>query len=595
MHRSTPTELPAPTERPTGVSWLGQRQARARRLLAACALGLSLLSTARGQQAGGERTPRAPNVLLILADDLGYSDLGCYGAEIPTPNLDALAANGLRYTQAYTSARCCPTRASLLTGLHPHLAGIGSFTRKTPHKKRGPAYLGRLTDRCVTLAEVLKGNGYQTFMVGKWHVGEQTGPIERGFDEFYGFRAGYEQDQWEPRRYERLPRGRAIEARADADGDERFYATDVFSDQALAFLDQAEQRPEQPWFLYLAHGAPHFPVQAPKASVDALVETYRAGWDTLRSARYARMLASGLATDGWTLTERAIVPVDEDLLTAGYGGARNPAWATLPAERREDLARRMAVFAAMVSHVDRGVGELVAKLRETDQLDDTLIVFLSDNGACYEWGPFGFDGPSRRGGAKLHAGEELAQMGGPGTYHAYGSAWANLGNTPFRLYKHFTHEGGLAVPMIAHWPNGITAPDRWVRDPVHVMDLMPTLCEVAGADYPTSRGAAAVQPTTGVSLAPTFAGDALADRTLCFEHQAARAVRRGRYKAVWGKRMPQAPTWELYDLQTDRCETNDLAAARPALTAELAAAWQRWAVAVGVHPFWQEAQQREQK
>ena len=569
--------------------------APARRALAVVALASALAAAADRQQGPEDAKTRRPNVLLILADDLGYSDLGCYGAEIPTPNLDELAANGLRYTQAYTSARCCPTRASLLTGLHPHLAGIGSFTRNKPHPTRGPAFLGRLTERCVTLAEVLKSSGYGTYMVGKWHVGKATGPTERGFDEFYGFRAGYEQDQWQPSRYERLPADRTLEIELDGAGEDRFYATDKFTEQALCFLEQARRRPEQPWFLYVAHGAPHFPVQAPKRSVDPLVETYRAGWDVLREARYRRMRASGLATDSWTLTDRALVPVDQHELTAGYGGARNPAWQSLPEDRREDLSRRMAVFAAMVSHIDQGVGALVARLRETDQLDDTLIVFLSDNGACYEWGPFGFDGPSRRGGAKLHEGDELAQMGGPGTYHAYGSAWANLGNTPFRLYKHFTHEGGIAAPMIAHWPNGIDKPDRWVRDPVHVMDLMPTLCEVTGADYPLTRGGAAVQPTTGVSLAPTFAGEPLDERTLCFEHQAARAVRRGRFKAVWGKRAPQAPQWELYDLHADRCETKDLAAALPEVTAELAATWEKWAVEVGVHPFWQAAQRRATK
>ena len=572
-----------------------RRRPTPRATFAAAALALTVTATPPCAAQSDPTPSKRPNVLVILADDLGYSDLGCYGSEIPTPNLDALARGGLRYTQAYTSARCCPTRASLLTGLHPHLAGIGSFTRRTPHPKRGPAYLGRLADSCVTIAEVLKGDGYGTYMVGKWHVGAQTGPIERGFDEFYGFRSGYEQDQWEPRRYERLPADRDLEIDITGSDGSPFYATDKFTEQALAFLAQAQRRPEQPWFLYLAHGAPHFPVQAPKDSVDALVETYRQGWDVLRAARYQKMLRSGLATSSWTLTERALVPVDQESLTAGYSGERNPAWETLPADRRADLARRMAVFAAMVTHVDRGVGRLVASLRQTDQLDDTLIIFLSDNGACYEWGPFGFDGPSRRGGAKLHVGDELATMGGPGSYHAYGSAWANLCNTPFRLYKHFTHEGGIAVPMIAHWPRGIAAPDRWIREPVHVMDLMPTLCEVTGARYPQTRAGVAVQPTTGVSLAATFAGRTLDERTLHFEHQEARAVRRGRYKAIWGKRMPEEPRWELYDLESDRCETADLAAARPELTAELAASWQRWARQVGVHPFWQQARQRARK
>jgi arylsulfatase A-like enzyme len=365
-----------------------------------------------------------PNVLLILADDLGYSDLGCYGGEIPTPNLDALAARGLRFTQCTTSARCCPTRASLLTGLHPHQAGVGSFATRKPDKKRGPAYLGHLNERCATLAEVLGGAGYSTWMVGKWHVG-LPGPVERGFEEFYGFTQGYEQDQWRPELYQRLPEGRAPEL-----DPERFYATDVFTDYALEFLRQARED-ERPWFLYLAHGAPHFPVQAPPETTATLVERYRRGWDELRSERFERQRASGLATDAWRLSPRSLVPVDREDL-AGYPGEPNPPWDELEPQRREDLAHRMAVFAAMVQHVDMGVGRLVADLEAHGQLEDTLIVFLSDNGACYEWGPFGFDGPSRKAGATLHRGEDLARMGGPGTYHAYGSAWANLGNTPLR-------------------------------------------------------------------------------------------------------------------------------------------------------------------
>ncbi|MCB9876210.1 MAG: arylsulfatase [Planctomycetes bacterium] len=529
-----------------------------------------------GQQPAPGAAPKRPNVLLILADDLGFSDLGCYGGEIPTPNLDALAGNGVRFTQCYTSARCCPTRASLLTGLHPHQAGIGSFTTDKPDTRRGPAYLGHLTEHSATLAEVLRAAGYGTYMVGKWHVG-LPGPIARGFDEFYGFRRGYEQDQWDPQRYERLPAGRELEIEVGDD----FYATDAFTEMALQFLDRAQQQ-DRPWFLYVAHSAPHFPVQAPKADVDALVDTYRRGWDVLREERFARMQQSGLATEAFTLTERSLVPVDDDALTNGYGGKPNPAWAELPDARREDLARRMAVFAAMVVHVDRSVGKLVARLRETGQLDDTVVLFLSDNGACYEWGPFGFDGPSRRGVTTLHEGDALATMGQKGTYHAYGSAWANLCNTPFRLYKHFTTEGGIASPLIVHWPKGIVGADRWARDPVHVMDVLPTLCELCGADYPSERAGVAVTPLPGTSLGPVLRGEALAERTICFEHQAARAARRGRWKAVWGKRMPEAPHWELYDLATDRCETRDVAAEHPERTAELAAAWQRWADEVGV-------------
>jgi arylsulfatase len=322
-------------------------------------------------------------------------------------------------------------------------------------------------------------------------------------------------------------------------------------------------------------------VQAPRASVEPLVDTYRRGWDALRGERFARMVASGLATEEWVLTPRSLVPVDGERVTNGYSGRPNPAWEELPAARREDLARRMAIFAAMLRHVDDGLGRLVADLRAHEELADTLILLLSDNGACYEWGPFGFDGPSRTGVTTLHEGDALDAMGGPGTYHAYGSGWANLGNTPFRLYKHYTHAGGLRVPLVAHWPAGIDAPDRWVRDPVHVMDLMPTLCELAGAEYP----GAPVQPSEGQSLVPTFRGEPLPERTLAFEHQAARALRAGSWKAVWGKRMPTEPAWELYDLAADPCETRDLAGDEPERVRALADEWLAWARRVGVHPF----------
>ena len=421
---------------------------------------------------------RRPNVLVILADDLGFSDLGCYGGEIPTPRLDALAARGLRFTQVYNSARCCPSRASLVTGLYPHQTGIGSFVTPEPDPKQGPAYLGHLNDQCITFAQVLKTAGYQTYMVGKWHMG-RPGAIEHGFDEFYGFTDDYAQDQWSPKAYERLPRGRKLELEYP---DDKFYATDVFSDYALEFLKQARANERRPWLLYMAYSSPHFPLQAPAAAVAPFIETYRRGWDVLREERFARQKAIRLAADGWTLPPRSIVPLGDEEKTAGYAGQQNPAWDDLPADRREDLARRMAIYAAMIARVDDGVGRVVAYLRQTGQLDDTLILFLSDNGACYEWGPFGFDGAQQHVPKTPHVGaKELDGMGGPGTYLSYGSAWANLSNTPLRMYKHYDQEGGICTPMIVHWPRGIRSGDRWVGEPVHIMDLMPTFCELGGA------------------------------------------------------------------------------------------------------------------
>jgi len=513
--------------------------------------------------------PPRPNILLILLDDLGYSDLGCYGGEIHTPCLDALAAKGLRFTHMANSARCCPSRASLLTGLHPAQAGIPNFG-------------GRLGKNTVTIAEVLRGAGYATYAVGKWHVGAdpETLPTARGFDEFYGFPADHSKDQWDPAAYRRLPEGRAPDVKAKPGA---FYATDVFSEYALEFARQGCAS-RKPWFLYLAYSSPHFPLQAPRSSVEPYLDTYRRGWDALREERFRRLRAIGLADhDGWTLTGRSLVPVEaNNAIANGYSGRPNPAWDSLPPSRQEDLARRMAVYAAMVTHVDRGVGRLVDQLRSAGDLDRTLILVLSDNGACYEWGPFGFDGPSRAGKTVLHEGDALETMGGPGTHMSYGSAWANLCNTPFRLYKHFAHEGGMITPFIVHWPGGVEKPDRWVRDPAHVMDILPTLVEVSGASYPRTREGVPVQPLEGVSLVPAFrTGGALPSRTLCIQHEGARAIRSGRWKLVLGKRFPQEARWELYDILDDPCETKDLAAAHPALVADLSREWEAWAQRTG--------------
>ncbi|MEM9366685.1 MAG: sulfatase-like hydrolase/transferase [Planctomycetota bacterium] len=520
-----------------------------------------------------------PNIVVVLADDLGYSDLGCYGGEINTPNIDGLGASGVRFTQLYNSARCCPSRASLMTGLYPTQAGIGDFTTRNPHPTRGPGYIGQLNDQCATLAEVLGPAGYGCYYVGKWHLHEQTGPIKRGFDEFYGYTSGYAQDQYDAGAYMRLPEGRNQEIEPPVDD---YYATDVFNDYALEFIQQA-QRSEKPWLLFLSHSSPHFPVQAPADRADAYDETYRIGWDALREKRFERMKQLGLI-DGehWQLSPRSVVPVDRDDIANGFPGKPNPSWDSLEKDRQLDLARRMAVFAAMVEGVDVGVGRIVDHLEQTQDLENTLILFLSDNGACYEWGPFGFDGYSRRGTTILRTGDELRQTGGRGTYQSYGSAWANLGNTPFRLYKHFTHEGGISTPFIAHWPAGIGKPDQWIRQPAHVMDIMPTLMEAAGATYPNELNGTSLTPLEGTSLLPAMKGEQLAKRTIGFDHQAAHAIRQGDWKAVYGKNMPHEIKWELYNLANDRCELRDLAESQPSRLKQMVADWNDWAKRVGV-------------
>ena len=529
-----------------------------------------------------------PNIIVILVDDMGYSDPGCFGGEVRTPNIDQLAANGLRFTQSYNSARCCPSRASLLTGLYSHLAGIADFVGADRSAKHGPAYRGKLSKSSVTLAEVLKEKGYGTYAVGKWHVGHEELPTDRGFDEFYGYIRGYSADQWEPDAYQRYPEGRDLEIAYDkAD----FYATDAFNDYALAFLKQAQSK-KKPFFLYVAHSSPHFPLQAPADTRDSYLDTYRKGWDVLRRERYARQQASGLVTDAWSFTKLSDVPVDSKgplgEIANGYSGKQNPGWDELDADRREDLVYRMATFAAMVDHVDQGVGMLIKQLKESGDFDNTLILMTSDNGACYEWGPYGFDGPSRKGKTTLHQGGALKTVGGPGTHHSVGSAWSCLSNTPLKMYKHFNFEGGQCSPLIAHWPAGIKSPDRWVRTPVHLIDIMPTICQISGAAYPETYNGHSILPVSGTGFAPVFKGaDRLPERTLFFDHYGSSAIRKGEWKLVRGNRRYKDRTWELYNIAKDRCETKNLIGEQPDRARALEAEWLDWAKRVKLRPYYQ--------
>ncbi len=502
-----------------------------------------------------------PNVLLILADDLGYSDIGCYGGEIATPNLDALAKNGLRFRQFYNGTRCCPTRASLLTGLYAHQAGVGDMTGDEGQ----PGYRGFPQPNTVTIAEVLKTAGYHTSMVGKWHLGgpKRPSPVARGFDEFYGMIGGFNSCFQEDPSYTRLPANRKKRTYAK----DAFYSTDAFGDYSLDFLALARTE-KKPFFQYLAFNAPHFPLHAKPDDIKKYADTYTAGWDKLRETRHAKQLELGLFPKGTPLSPRSPFTTRRDFLRSG----NNPAWDKLDDDRRADLARRMAIFAAMVECMDRNIGRVVADLKKNGELDNTLILFLSDNGACAEWDPFGFDvnsGPKN----VLHTGEELAAMGGPKTYHSYGSGWANAGNTPFRLYKHDCYEGGIRTPLIAHWPNGITTKGEFRDHAGHIIDVMATCVEVSGAAYPAKRGDTAVTPMEGKSLLPAFAGKATDRDLLAWEHEGNRAVRIGKWKLVATAGKP----WELYDIDTDPVELTDLAAKNPERVKELTAKWDAWA------------------
>lgn len=501
-----------------------------------------------------------PNILYIVADDLGYSDLGCYGGEIKTPVLDSLAKNGVRLTQFYNTGRCCPSRAAILTGQYPHRVGLGHMTTNDLGQ---PGYRGVVSSEAQTIAQVLAPAGYRSFMSGKWHLGTPD-PTRHGFEDFYGTLVSAKRF-FDPDHLIRLPHTRR--ARKYPEGE--FYATDAVTDHAIDFLHAARSTPGKPWFLYLAYNAPHFPLHAPQEEIAKYADRYQSGWDRLRAERLARMKQLGIVPESTELSARSH--------WRNYGETKigvNPPWDSLDKNRQLDLARRMAIYAAMIDRLDQQIGRVVADLKAANELDNTLIVFTSDNGACFEWDPFGFDIKSSNQNI-LHTGDMLDEMGGPGTFHSVGSGWANSSNTPWRLYKHFNHEGGIASPGIVHWPAGLkTAAGSINHQPAHIIDLLPTSVAVSGATYEGKL------PLPGRNLIQHINGEG-PERMLFFEHQGNRAVRSGRWKLV---ALDDEP-WELYDFTVDRTEMNDLADDHPQRVKRLAAAWEKWGAANHVTPL----------
>ena len=509
--------------------------------LGAAALGCA--PTARRAGAGGAPTARRPNIILIMADDMGFSDIGCYGGEIRTPHLDRLAAGGIRFTQFYNTARCCPTRASLLTGLYPHQAGIGHMVGN----KGLPAYQGYLNDSCVTIAEALRPGGYRTLMAGKWHVGEDRPhwPCDRGFDHYWGLISGASN-------YWRLDPGRKMARDAEPitpEGD-GFYMTDAFSDNAAAFVDRFGRDPARPFFLYMAYTSPHWPLHAPPEDIARYQGQYLMGWDALRRERHARMIEMGIVDSRWPLTPR---------------DSRAPAWDDVQDKEMRDL--KMAVYAAQVDRMDQGIGRILAKLKDVGAEENTLILFLADNGGCAE---------------EINSGRKGVPPGPADSFLSYGLPWANASNTPFRLYKHWVHEGGIATPLIAHWPAVITKGGTVTHEVGHLVDLMATCCDVAGAAYPKTHSGKAVTPCEGKSLAPVFrTGRRDGHEAVFWEHEGNRAVRMGKWKLV--SRHPKA--WELYDVEADRTELHDLAGPQGDRVRQMAAAYDAWAARCGVVPW----------
>ena len=507
---------------------------------------------------------------------MGYSDIGCYGSEIQTPNLNELARNGVRATQMYNCARCCPTRASLLTGLYPHQAGVGHMVQNRGTR----AYQGYLRDDCVTIAEALQAGGYRTFMAGKWHVGgpynphepqtwqpgipEHPTPLTRGFEKFYGTLEGagsffhpytvMQGSTDEPATFVCDDQGQIVE--------EDYYYTDAISENACTMIQEAAEG-DDPFFLYMAFTAPHWPLHARPEDIAKYEGQYRkGGWDALRTARHEALKGMGILDKKWDISPR-----DE---TA-------QAWTDAPDHDWEDL--RMAVYAAQIDRMDQGIGRVVEQLRALDMLDNTLIMFMSDNGGCAEFLAEDGAGAQRyqyhtADGAPIRVGNirEL-QPGGSDTFMSYDLPWANASNSPFRLYKHWVHEGGISTPLIAHWPAAISA-GSIVHEPCHVIDIMATCLDAGNVAHPNEYNGAKMQPIEGESLKPLFEGSRWTrERPIFWEHEGNRAVRFGEWKLV--SKFPGE--WELYEMNEDRTELNNLVDVNRMQMQNFASQYDAWA------------------
>jgi len=530
-----------------------------------------------------------PNVIIVMADDMGWSDIGCYGSEIETPNLDRLAKNGLRFTQFYNTGRCCPTRASLLTGTYPHQAGIGHMMNDTGL----PGYTGDLGSNVQTIAEVLSPAKYSTYLSGKWHVtpkihpgsSQHNWPRQRGFDRFYGTIHGAG-SFFDPNSLTRD--NTLISPHADKEyKPKEFYYTDAINDHATRFINEHDSN--NPFFLYVAHTAPHWPMHALPEDIEKYQGRYDEGWEKIREARYQKQLKLGLIEPKWKLSPRD---------AEAWHDAKNKEWEI----------RLMEVYAAMVDRMDQGLGRIINALEKRKMLENTLIIFIADNGGCAE-GMGRKEGiqykdsdpeilkpmkdsdlqmdmiPKRtRDGVVMRQGTEV-MPGGADTYHGYGKAWANVSNTPFREYKHWVHEGGISAPLVAHWPKGIASKLRgkFEHQPAHLIDLMATCVELADANYPDEVKGKKMVPLQGVSLGPAFSGKKLKrENPIFWEHEGNRAIRIENWKLV---AKGSSGEWELYDLDADRSELNNLRETHPERTSQMAEKWEAWAIEANAKPW----------
>jgi arylsulfatase A-like enzyme len=511
-----------------------------------------------------------PNIVLIMADDMGYSDIGCFGSEIQTPNIDRLAAEGLTMTHMYNAARCCPSRASLMTGLYPHQAGVGDMLQNDGL----PGYQNKLNNKCVTLAEVLSAAGYHCMISGKWHLGnnEEAWPMKRGFHRqypsngttghYFGIASGRDLVIEDTLRH---PPGEWIKAGEidyklfKNDDGSQWYLTDAITDRAIMYIDELRKTDvQQPFFLYLPFTAPHWPLHAFETDIEKYQGKYMGGWDSLRIERYNRMINLGIISPDWNLSEQN--PMAKD-------------WDQLDNNTKIYYDRLMAVYAAMIDRMDQNIGRLLAALENTGDMSNTLILFLSDNGGCHE---------------PIHRGKPGALPGTPDSFDGYEYSWANASNTPFQWFKHWTFEGGSSTPFIAWYPKMIEA-GRMDHQVAHIIDIMPTLTGLTGADYPEKFKGEKIVPMEGISLLPLFR-DSKAEikhKALFWEHEGNRAVQKGEWKLVsrFEQKTRTALPWEMYNLKTDRSETTDLIQYNRGVAEEMKKLYARWAKRVDVIPY----------
>lgn len=501
--------------------------------------GLSAASlTSSGLIAKAAPAPPRPNIVMILADDMGFSDLGCFGSEVPTPALDALATGGMRFTAIHNTAKCFPSRACLLTGVYAQQCGMARSFKKITN--------------AVTLGEVLRPAGYRTLASGKHHSAESL--FDRGFDHYWGLRDGCcnyfnpgLQRKGEPVPSQKRKRTWCDDAKVSTPftpADPNFYTTDAFTDKAIGWLKQYKNE-TKPFFLYLAYTAPHDPLMAPAADIAKYKGKYDDGYAPIRAARWKKQQALGLF----------------DATKCKLSKPEHRDWKSLSAKERKLESQRMEVYAAMIDRMDRNIGKLVKTLRDQGKLDNTLILFAADNGASPEV-------------PRPRQNNRAAPIGSMARWESLHRDWANVCDTPFRKYKSSSYEGGICTPMIAYWPKGIPA-GKINRTTGHFVDILPTLAELAGASYPKTHNGQCVTPLQGTSLVPCFAGDAL-KRTapLFFQWAAGRAVIDGQWKLVTHSKGDSK--WELYDLTADRTETTNLASAHPARVKKLREAWTVW-------------------